>query len=158
MRPLSARASVKHGRVSGTMADDKGIRAGLPTTTTTTIAVNCKARANWNNRERDGYWVASSRHKARTQGIWPKSFSISILSDPVLPALKNCVANSFAKAPVHMSCECIWKRGLIQWKGGHAKRKEHKKILTAGTDLQGYNGVGVGEGEWQKRNGTGKDG
>lgn len=46
--------------------------------------------------------------------------------------------------------------GLIQWKGGHAKRKEHKKILTAGTDLQGYNGVGVGEGEWQKRNGTGK--
>lgn len=43
--------------------------------------------------------------------------------------------------------------GLIQWKGGHAKRKEHKKILTAGSDLQGYNGVRVRE--WQKRNGTG---
>ncbi len=53
MRSLSARASVKRGRVSGTMADDKGTRAGLPATTT--LTVNCKARANWNNREQDGY-------------------------------------------------------------------------------------------------------
>jgi len=43
--------------------------------------------------------------------------------------------------------------GLIQCKAGHTKRKEHKKILTAGTDLQGYNGVGVGEGEWQGTSG-----
>ncbi len=126
MRSLSARASVKHGRVSGTMADDKGTRAGLPTTTT--LTVNCKARANWNNREQDGY----------PQGIWPKCFSISILSDPVLPALK-IVLQTVLQKRLHMRCECIWKRGLIKWKGGHAKRKEHKKILTAGTDLQGYN-------------------
>lgn len=77
----------QHVRLSNTSVcqeqwrDDKGTRAGIPATTT--IAVNCKARATWNNRERDGYWVASSRHKAHPQGIWPKSFSISILSDPV---------------------------------------------------------------------------
>lgn len=46
--------------------------------------------------------------------------------------------------------------GLIQWKGGHAKRKEHKKILTAGTDLQGYNGVGVGEGSGRREMGQEK--
>lgn len=58
----------------------------------------------------------------------------------------------FARTPG----ECVWKRGLIRWKGGHSKRKDHKKSLTAGTDLQGYKGVGMGEGSVRREMGQGK--